>query len=102
MDQIERDMRLQEGKIVGNFWFNENTAHSFMTLVTFAQVNQIPKVQWPNKDRQWVDIPTVQAVQMCAQIISELQEIYQASHEVVSGAQGGPKNQHRKEDQGDH
>ena len=79
MDQIERDMLLSEGKIVGDFWFNEKTSHSFMTLVTFAQVNQVPHVNWPNKMRQWVQIPTPQAVQMCVQIVAELQSIYQAT-----------------------
>ncbi len=81
MDQIERDMRLQEGKVVGDFWFNEKTAHSFMTLVSFAQINQIAAVNWPNKNRQWMEIPTTQAVQICGAIITELQAIYQASHQ---------------------
>lgn len=79
MNSIERDIRLSEGKIVGGFWFNEKTSHSFMTLVTFAQINQVPHVKWPNKDRTWVEIPTPQAVQMCAQIVAELQSIYQAA-----------------------
>lgn len=79
MDSIERDILLSEGKIVGDFWFNEKTSHSFMTLVTFAQVNQLPHVNWPNRERKWVQIPTLQAVQMCALIVAELQSIYQAA-----------------------
>ncbi len=36
MDQIERYMLLSEGIVFGDYWFDEKTAHSFITLVTFA------------------------------------------------------------------
>ena len=76
MDTIQRDLLLSEGKVVGNFWFNEKTAHSFITSVVFAQVNNLPSVNWPDKDRQWTAIPTAQAVEICKRIIAELQSIY--------------------------
>ena len=37
----------------------------------------MPHVNWPNKMRQSVQIPTPQAVQMCKLIVEELQSIYQ-------------------------
>lgn len=79
MNTIERDAQLTAGKVVGGFWFNEKTAHSFVMLVTFAQINDVPVVHWPNRNREWVQIPTINAVEMCKTIISELQLIYRST-----------------------
>ena len=78
MDSIERDFLLSAGKVVGDYWFNEKAAQSFITLVTFAQNNNIKEISWPNKNRVWKKIPTQEAVQICIYIIKELQSIYGA------------------------
>jgi len=77
MDTINRDALLQDGRVFGDFWFNESTAHTFMLLVLFAQQNELQEVNWPNKAREWVTIPIAQAVEMCKQIIVTLQAVYQ-------------------------
>jgi len=77
LDDIQRQVLLTEGQVFGDFWFNEKTSHSFMTLTTFAQLNDIPAINWPNKNREWVTIPTAQAVEMCKLVIQTLQSVYQ-------------------------
>lgn len=76
MDTIERDMRLQEGAVFGEYWFNEKSFHTFMTLVTFAQVNNVPGIQWPNAKREWVNIPTAEAVPLCVEVMQSFQKLY--------------------------
>ena len=76
MDSINRDLLLSEGRVVGDFWFNEKSAQSFITLVTFSQVNKTPTVRWPNKHKEWVTLATVDAAKICGFIIKEMQTIY--------------------------
>ena len=41
-------------------------------------------VNWPKKMREWVHIPTPQAVQMCKLIVVELQSIYQRKCRLIN------------------
>ncbi len=76
MDDIQRTTLLTEGMIIGDWWFNKETAMEFITLTTFASVTKSSTIEWPDKTRTWVEIPTLQAVEMSKQIIEKLQSIY--------------------------
>jgi len=76
MDSVTRNILLYEGRQIGDYWFNEKASQLFISLVVFAQNNNIQEIDWPDKDKVWRKIPIEDAVEIGKSVVRELQSIY--------------------------
>lgn len=72
----KREVLLTEGKEIKGFWFNEQRAHQFCSVMNTTISLGRTSFKWKNAKNQIVNISIEQAKKMAAIMLDELAHIY--------------------------